>query len=112
MPDDRGLDAEKLAALERWGAGLQSDPRPEVAAAGRAILMLIDEIERLHVLVWERTLYPQDAAERAGPESAKPDLGATLRQRLKLRRRARVDAPAAVVVHSPSTPAEDGAPDG
>jgi hypothetical protein len=110
VTDDRGLDAEKLAALERWGTGLQSDPRPEVAASGRAILMLIEEIERLHVLVWERRLYPQDAADRAGPESGKPELGATLRQRLRLRRQARAEEPTAAVLHSPSTPPEDLAP--
>jgi hypothetical protein len=112
VADDRGLDVEKLAALERWGTGLQSDPRPEVAASGRAILLLIEEIERLHVLVWERRLFPQDAAARGGSEAAEPELGTTLRQRLKLRRRARAEDPAAVVVHSPSTPSEDGPPDG
>lgn len=57
MPDP-GLDAEKLDVLRGWGGGLQNDPRAEVAAAGRAILLLIEEIERLHVLVWDRQLYP------------------------------------------------------
>ncbi len=52
------LDAEKLAVLRRWGTGLQTDGREEVSAAGRAILLLIEEIERLHVLVWDRRLYP------------------------------------------------------
>jgi hypothetical protein len=55
---DAGLDVEKLGILRRWGAGLQADPREEVAAAGRAITLLIDEIERLHVLIWDRRLYP------------------------------------------------------
>jgi hypothetical protein len=53
-----GLDAEKLDVLRRWGGGLQGDVREEVAAAGRAILLLIDEIERLHVLLWDKKLYP------------------------------------------------------
>jgi hypothetical protein len=55
---DRGLDAEKLEVLRGWGGGLQNDSRAEVAAAGRAIMLLIEEIERLHVLVWDRQLYP------------------------------------------------------
>jgi len=55
---DRGLDAEKLDILRGWGGGLESDPRAEVAAAGRAIMLLIEEIERLHVLLWDRHLYP------------------------------------------------------
>ena len=54
-----GLDAEKLGVLRGWGEGLERDQRDEVAAAGRAILMLVDEIERLHVLMWERHLYPE-----------------------------------------------------
>ena len=60
-----GLDAEKLGVLRSWGAGLERDERNEVAAAGRAILMLIDEIERLHVLAWDRHLYPEKRP--AGP---------------------------------------------
>ena len=60
-----GLDAEKLAVLRGWGEGLECDQREEVAAAGRAILMLVDEIERLHVLMWGRHLYPEQMP--AGP---------------------------------------------
>ena len=71
MHDD-GLDAEKLAVLRRWGTGLQVDPRGEVAAAGRAITLLIDEIERLHVLVWDRRLYPGTPAP-AEPTASAPD---------------------------------------
>jgi hypothetical protein len=46
------LDEEKIELLRRWGDGLQSDERDELRAAGRAILMLIEEIERLHVARW------------------------------------------------------------
>jgi hypothetical protein len=60
-----GLDAEKLSVLRSWGEGLERDERSEVAAAGRAILMLVDEIERLHVLMWDRHLYPEQMT--AGP---------------------------------------------
>ena len=62
-----GLNAEKLGVLRRWGTGLQSDPRDEVAAAGRAITLLIEEIERLHVLVWDRRLYPEATPEMPSP---------------------------------------------
>ena len=57
------LDAEKLEVLSRWGTGLQTDARAEVAAAGRAILLLIDEIERLHVLLWGQRLAAREATE-------------------------------------------------
>lgn len=51
-----GLDDEKLSLLAKWAGGLRDDPRAEVAAAGRAIEMLIDEVERLNVLIWESRL--------------------------------------------------------
>jgi hypothetical protein len=94
-----GLDAEKLDVLRRWGAGLQRDGREEVAAAGRAILLLIDEIERLHVLVWDRKLYPDapiaapspaaDAAGDGGEDAPPENLSRTLRDRLRRARRDR-----------------------
>ena len=43
------FDEEKLELLGRWGDGLVADPREEVRAAGRAILMLIEELQRLQV---------------------------------------------------------------
>ena len=46
------LDEVKLETLRRWGVGLADDPREEVRAAGRAILMLIEEVEHLHVDLW------------------------------------------------------------
>jgi hypothetical protein len=45
------LDEEKLQALSRWSASLQRDARAEVAAAGRAIEMLVEEVDRLQRLV-------------------------------------------------------------
>jgi hypothetical protein len=104
VPTD-ALDAEKLQILARWAAGLRADQRDELAAAGRAIELLIEEIERLHVLLWGRQLYPEptqsletvwsqapaggeiDApvvTEPAEPEleGDADDVGATLRRRL------------------------------
>lgn len=43
------LDEDKLEALRRWGQGLRQASSEEYAAAGRAILMLIEEIERLRL---------------------------------------------------------------
>ena len=52
-PEVRGrLDDEKLETLRSWGAGLSSDSRDELRAAGKAILILIEEIEQLQVDVW------------------------------------------------------------
>ena len=46
------LDDEKLDTLRSWGAGLVADERDELRAAGRAILILVEEIERLQVDLW------------------------------------------------------------
>jgi hypothetical protein len=90
------LDAEKLAVLRRWGTGLQTDGREEVSAAGKAILLLIEEIERLHVLVWDRRLYPDvpvpqpSSSPEAEEEGVSPQ---TTYQALRDRLRRRLDEP-------------------
>jgi hypothetical protein len=84
------LDEEKLALLRRWGEGLTADDREEVRAAGRAILMLSDEIERLHIDLWHardaHPAEPADSEEAPGepePEPAvEPTLGSALRRRI------------------------------
>lgn len=79
------LDEQKLELLRGWGDGLVGDPREEVRAAGRAILILVEEIERLHVDLWnERSL--QRAAVPVDDEAGAvgPDLQPTLRARLAL----------------------------
>lgn len=73
-----GLDVEKLSLLGKWAEGLQRDQRAEVAASGKAILMLIEEIERLHVVIWDERLNParepESEPERRQPEPAQEDL--------------------------------------
>jgi hypothetical protein len=46
------LDEEKLEALRSWGERLREAGGEESAAVGRAILMLVEEIDRLHVDAW------------------------------------------------------------
>jgi hypothetical protein len=48
------LDEEKLEALRHWGRTLRTTPNEAFAAAGRAILLLLEEIDRLG-LELERT---------------------------------------------------------
>ena len=88
------LDEQKISVLRTWGAGLERDEREEVAAAGRAILLLVDEVEQLHVDLWHaRTSAaaaeppPEEPAEveepEPEPEPTRLSLGATLRHRLR-----------------------------
>jgi hypothetical protein len=79
------LDEHKLTTLRRWGEGLTHDDREEVRAAGRAILLLSDEIERLHIDLWHaQDQRPAETEET--PPSEEPttdgDVGTTLRDRL------------------------------
>ena len=79
------LDEEKLELLARWGEGLLNDGREELKAAGRAILLLVEEVERLHVDVWnarEEALADAEAAAEAA--AAEPShLGTSLQRRLR-----------------------------
>jgi hypothetical protein len=83
------LDAEKLETLRRWGYGLETDDRDEIRSAGRAILLLIEEIERLHIDLWHAR-----AGDEAVPDAEPPppteelhtSLATSLRARLARRR--------------------------
>ena len=46
------LDEERLEILRTWGTGLSTSGRDELRAAGKAIVMLIEEIDRLQADVW------------------------------------------------------------
>jgi hypothetical protein len=60
------LDEAKIEQLRAWGAGLCADGGYELRAAGKAILLLIEEIGRLHVDVWNaKAAQVQDRPDRA-----------------------------------------------
>jgi hypothetical protein len=86
------LDEEKLEMLRKWGEGLRRASGDELAAAGRAILMLIEEIEQLHVDLWHArqhvsdTLAPTISADETIAHG-EPGLATTLRARLRRRRK-------------------------
>ena len=46
------MKEEEFEALRRWGEALSRDGRPEVAAAGKAIEILVAEIDRLEIELW------------------------------------------------------------
>jgi hypothetical protein len=65
--------------LRSWGTGLSSSDRDELRAAGRAILMLIEEIDRLEADIWnERAAVVQASGEQRSSQS----LATSLRDRL------------------------------
>jgi hypothetical protein len=78
------LDEEKLEMLRTWGEGLLTDGRDEVKAAGRAIMMLVEEIERLHVDLWHARQDTAKEAEMQRAESgeSRRQLGSALQRRI------------------------------
>jgi hypothetical protein len=90
------LDEEKLELLRTWGEGLLADGRDELRAAGRAILLLVEEVELLNVDLWHerQAAVPEVKEPVEEPEEASNQLGSTLLQRIGGRRRRRsVDSP-------------------
>jgi len=75
------LDEERIEILRSWGAGLASDDREELRAAGKAITVLIEEIDHLQVDLWSaRVERPAPAAPVEPPVAAAQ--GIALRDRL------------------------------
>jgi hypothetical protein len=83
------LDSEQIETLRAWGVGLASDEREEVRAAGKAITLLVDEIDRLNIDLWNLRAgeEPADLLKAADEAAASGDhsLGAALRDRLRRR---------------------------
>ena len=70
------LDEVKVETLRAWGEGLQSDLRDEVRAAGRAITMLVEEVERLNIDLWHARADARDAREGRVSRAQEIQLGA------------------------------------
>jgi hypothetical protein len=63
------LDEGKIEQLRAWGAGLFADGNDDFRATGKAILLLIEEIERLHIDLWNA----KSTHEQSRPEHADAD---------------------------------------
>jgi hypothetical protein len=63
---DERLDEQKIETLQSWAEGLLRDERSELRAAAKAILLLIEEIEHLHVDLW----HARDEESEESEESA------------------------------------------
>jgi hypothetical protein len=79
------LSEDKIDQLRRWGSGLMSAESDELRATGKAILLLIDEIEALHVDLWNAKV-AQEAPDALDARPA-PDLHRSLTARLRFSRR-------------------------
>jgi hypothetical protein len=79
------LDEHKLEQLQRWGAGLASAENQELRATGKAILLLIEEIEALHVELWntKTAVAVVDETDRETAQDEEVSLDRTLGARLR-----------------------------
>jgi hypothetical protein len=78
------LDEDKINQLRAWGSGLAANGSDDLRATGKAILLLIEEIERLHIDLWNA----KSAQEEDQPDPSEVDdqvqasIDRTLRGRL------------------------------
>jgi hypothetical protein len=66
-----GVDDAQVEELRRWAKGLSTDPRPEVKAAAKAILLLSDDVlaarsQLLEERLIREALEAREAAEETG----------------------------------------------
>jgi hypothetical protein len=89
MRDDGGVDEAQFEAVRQWGEGLQGDSREEVGAAGRAIVLLCGEIDRLERELWnvKTAVTEESVSDRGEVDTLAGDheeaVEATLRERLR-----------------------------
>ena len=87
---DERLDEQKIETLQSWAEGLLRDERSELRAAAKAILLLIEEIEHLHVDLWHARDEEESGEivpdEPEGDEARAPTLREALARRLRAAR--------------------------
>jgi len=78
------LDEHKIDQLRAWGSGLAVNGSDDLRATGKAILLLIEEIERLHIDLWNAKSAPeQDLSDQSDvDDQAEASFERTLRARL------------------------------
>jgi hypothetical protein len=81
------LDESKIEQLREWGMGLMANGSADLRATGKAILMLIEEVERLHIDLWNARSPQEEHAAAVGNDASEIADGAlierTLRDRLR-----------------------------
>jgi hypothetical protein len=83
------LDEDKIDQLRRWGSGLANAESDELRATGKAILLLVEEVEALHVDLWNAKTAVEAPSEPDAEHDGRPapDLHRSLAARLRFSRR-------------------------
>jgi hypothetical protein len=77
------LDESKIEQLRAWGTGLAANDGADVRATGKAILMLIEEIERLHIDLWNARSTHEESAAEVGNDGSEIADGALIERTLR-----------------------------
>jgi hypothetical protein len=80
------LDEDKIDQLRHWGSGLANAEGDELRATGKAILLLIEEIEALHVDLWNAKTALEAPAPAEQDVRSATDLHRSLAARLRFSR--------------------------
>ncbi len=84
---DKTVDADQLETLRTWAEGLSQDHRSEVKAAAKAILLLCEEVERLHIELWKSRSTGASGAARGEQGGSEEDVPGERRIEKDLRAR-------------------------
>jgi hypothetical protein len=77
------LDEGKIDQLRAWGSGLAANGSDDLRATGKAILLLIEEIELLHIDLWNaKPAQEQERVRSDEDEHFEDSMDRTLRARL------------------------------
>jgi hypothetical protein len=80
------LDEDKIEQLRRWGVSLANGDNDELRATGKAILLLIEEIEGLHVDLWNAKAMSEHEEPETGGQDARSDANPNRTLLARLRR--------------------------
>ena len=87
------MDDSQVEELRRWAVGLSNDPRPEVKAAAKAILMLTDDVRAARSQLWEERMI-REALEAREAATETPAIERDLFRRVGLSLARRIRQPA------------------
>jgi hypothetical protein len=77
------LDEDKINQLRAWGSGLAANGSDDLRATGKAILLLIEEIERLHIDLWNAKSAQED--DQPDPSEVEDPVQASMDRTLRAR---------------------------
>jgi hypothetical protein len=102
------LDEEKVEALRSWGERLGQSSGEESRAVGRAILMLVEEIDQLHIELWHGRLQASVSSDSSPTTEGERSVDSSLGRRLHRVLRPHRGSPAPEPLEQPESATQSG----